>query len=400
MNLVLKLSKLCNLRCAYCYEYEQLANPARMPLDGLSRFLDGLGEYQARVAPDMELHFALHGGEPLLLPPDYLRALVALQQRHLAARRLQFRNVVQTNLYKVPPGVTELLAELNIGIGVSLDVHGGQRVTAAGRDAEARVQKNLRDLLASGLGRRVSVGGISVLHADNVERAADTFRFFAGLGMDYRILPIFSMTEPPARMRELMLEPPRIVAALKAVLHARLRWRGKRISILPLDEYLEAAARDWSGEPVPAHDSALGEWALIIDTNGDVYNHSEAYDSAQSFGNAFAQPFGDLMASPTRQRLLAVRAQRARTCERCEFNGSCSHYPVTEALPSEREIGADGMLRCPVAQPMIAYCRELFGQATAGRHGKGKRYHLGGAGRSAQPVRRAAQRRAIATQGE
>jgi len=31
----MKLSKLCNLRCTYCYEYEELAQKARMPLEGI-----------------------------------------------------------------------------------------------------------------------------------------------------------------------------------------------------------------------------------------------------------------------------------------------------------------------------------------------------------------------------
>jgi len=36
MFFVMKVSKLCNLRCTYCYEYDELANRERMSLDQLA----------------------------------------------------------------------------------------------------------------------------------------------------------------------------------------------------------------------------------------------------------------------------------------------------------------------------------------------------------------------------
>lgn len=369
MNIVLKLSKLCNLRCTYCYEYGHLAESARMPLDGLDFFLRTLAEH--RTDSDTPLSFALHGGEPLLLPPAYLRALVGLQQKHLGPRGIPYRNSAQTNLYRVRPQTLRLCEELQIGIGVSLDVHGNERVDVHGREVQETVKRNLRDLIASGLPRRLRMGGISVLHAGNVERAADTFRFFAGLGLDYRILPIFSMEEPPARMRHLMLHPDRIVAALQAVFHARLAWRGPRIRVFPLDDYFEAAVRFSGGLPVTRYDPLHSEWALIVDTRGDAYTHSEAYDASHRLGNVFRQPVAEIMESAARHRLLRLRAERAKTCGRCDFGRSCSGLPVIEAVPSEREYDRGRRLRCTVAQPTIAYLAKRISDLPSARTAAG-----------------------------
>lgn len=368
MNLVLKLSKLCNLRCTYCYEYEHLANPARMPLDGLAFFLARLGEHLATLAEPPALEFALHGGEPLLLPADYLRAVVALQRQHLGRHGLVFRNSVQSNLYRVPGGRLELLAELDIGLGVSLDVSGGARVTAQGTDAEAAVQNALRNLLASPLGRRLRVGGISVLHAGNHQQAAQTFRFFAQLGLDYRILPIFSMHEPPPRLAPLMLTPAQVVAALQAVQQAQLDWRGpRRIRVLPLEDYLRAALGQLAGlaPPLPAHPEL--EWALIINTDGRVYTHAEAYTDGLQLGHAFTQPAADWLRPQARAGVQARRAERAAVCAACGFGTHCSRLPMLEALPSERTRAADGRLICAVAQPMIAHLHTLLAQVPAAR---------------------------------
>lgn len=366
MNLVLKLSKLCNLRCTYCYEYEHLADPARMPLDGLAYFLDGLGEYLARLPAPPALEFALHGGEPLLLPADYLRAVVNLQREHLGRHGIAFRNSVQTNLYRVPDERLELLAELEMGLGVSLDVNGGARVDAQGRDAEARVQTQLRSLLASPLGRRLRVGGISVLHAGNWERAAETYAFFAGLELDYRILPIFSMHEPPPRLRPLMLQPAQVVQALQAVQRAQLGWRGARqIRVYPLDDYLQAALAQLAGRALPPPASADLEWALIINTDGRVYTHAEAYVEGQALGQAFSEPVASWLHGPVRTRLQQERAARAVVCRACEAGDHCSRLPMTEALPSERTRDAQGQLVCAVARPMIAGLRALVAQTPA-----------------------------------
>lgn len=367
MNVVLKLSKLCNLRCVYCYEYDALGDPARMPLAGLGRFFESLSHYYRSCGANSGLSFAFHGGEPLLLPHAYLRAIVALQERWFGAHGIPYFNAVQTNLYRVPAGTLELLEELGIGVGVSLDVHGGQRVDASGRDAEVRVQANLRRLIEQGWARRVKIGGISVLHARNVDRAADTFRFFAELGLNYRILPIFSMAEPPARMRDLMISPGQVRGAFQAVLDAQLSWDGPVIRVYPLQDYLVAAAAHVNGRAALGYDDAAMEWALIVDTGGDAYGHAEAYSAAHRLGNVFRETVDAVMASAARQRLRAERAERARLCDDCEFGRSCDRIPLVEALPSERTYGADGRLACAVARPMIGSLASLAARVPAVR---------------------------------
>lgn len=367
MNVVLKLSKLCNLRCVYCYEFDHLAEKARMPLAALERFFESLAQYLCSAEANCRVSFALHGGEPLLLPAAYLRELVALQQKSFGARGIPYENAAQTNLYRVPEAMPAMLEELKIRLGVSLDVFGGERVNGAGTDSNQRVKRNLQQLVSSGAAQRIGVGGISVLHAGNADRAADTFRFFAELGLDYRILPIFSVTQPPPRMQHLMLDPGQIVAALQAVLHAQLSWRGEPIRILPLADYFEAAVRYLSGNRANIYDPARSEWTLIVDTNGDIYNHSEAYDPESRMGNVFHQSVADIMQSPVRKRLLSLREVRAQVCEQCAFGQSCSRIPMIEALSSERDFDSQGGQRCSIAQPMIAHIASLIANSQHAR---------------------------------
>lgn len=354
MNIVLKLSKLCNLRCTYCYEYEHLADAARMPLDRLSFLFDELARTLEHHGSRI-VHFALHGGEPLVLPIAYLQEVIARQRAAFGPRGIAVENALQTNLYRVPRGIIDILAELRIALGISLDVHGAERVDASGRDSHPRVQRQLDALLAAGVREQVRIGGISVLHAGNVGQALDVFRFFAARGLDYRILPIFAVAEPTPRMQHLMLPSARIVAALQALFLERLGAspRDRTIRIEPLDEYLEAAVRHVAGFPGQPHDPAKREWALIVDTNGDVYPHYRAYDPEGRLGNAFAEPIGAVLDAAPRQRLVAERVARMALCERCRYGSVCSRLPVAEALASERSED------CAVARPMIDWLAAL-----------------------------------------
>lgn len=359
MHFVMKLSKLCNLRCNYCYEYDELGERDRMPLDRLEWFFAGLAEHYRAAGWRFKLHFVLHGGEPLLLPESYLRGLVEGMRGRLGAAGVPFECSLQTNLTRLGERTIALLDELQISLGVSIDVFGGQRLTIAGEDSQDRALDNLQLLFDRGAVERLGVGGISVLHRRNVDRAVDTFEFFRELGLGYRILPIFSITDPPPRVRGLTLEPARVVAALQQVALAQLRARPS-IRVYPLDNYFESAVHHLTGVAVRRYDPRAAEWALIVDTNGDVYNHAEAYLPEGRMGNIFGERFSEILASPARAATLALREARAADCSGCPYFDCCSGIPVIEALPSERAYALDQRLECTVARPMIAFMTELL----------------------------------------
>lgn len=85
MYIVMKLSKMCNLRCTYCYEYDELSNKERMPLDGIEYFFKSLSEYVLSRGNYFPIHLVFHGGEALLLPHEYLRAVCSIAEKYLGA---------------------------------------------------------------------------------------------------------------------------------------------------------------------------------------------------------------------------------------------------------------------------------------------------------------------------
>src|SRR5262245_23920728 len=98
---VMKMSKLCNLRCRYCYEMKELANPVVMALGDLRRIYRHIRDhYAARDAADGQrtlIRFIWHGGEPLLVDADYYWQTFA-DQREIFGTELAVKNSAQTNL--------------------------------------------------------------------------------------------------------------------------------------------------------------------------------------------------------------------------------------------------------------------------------------------------------------
>ncbi|HSA59169.1 MAG TPA: radical SAM protein [bacterium] len=351
LQLILKLSKLCNLRCVYCYEYDELGQKERMSLESLDALVRSVGDVLERSGKYESVEFTLHGGEPLLLPQDYLQGLCELPAKHLAPRRLKYSLSCQSNLYKLSDATLQWLKDYRISLGVSLDIAGDQRVTITGENSQGKVLDNVQRLIDA----RIPFGAITVLHAQNMKDALKVYRFYNELGMDYRILPIFSQDEGvPERMRHLMISREQALNMLKIIAIQQLH-SPSRIKVSPLYEYLVAATLYLLGRKTVPFDPREGEWTLVVNTNGDTYNIGDQYQPEGYIGNAFRQGFEEILASPERGRSVATRLRRMGTCLECPYDSHCSRIPMVEALESERSYREDGALRCGLARPMIEF---------------------------------------------
>src|SRR5258708_31826009 len=110
MQWEVKVSKLCNLRCQYCYEFAELSDRTRIGLKGGRAIFERARWYQEKLEgqnPDEFIHteFVWHGGEPLLLPLSYYQDVLALQRDILGVANINriYSNHVPTNLLTLPP---------------------------------------------------------------------------------------------------------------------------------------------------------------------------------------------------------------------------------------------------------------------------------------------------------
>jgi uncharacterized protein len=301
-----------------------------------------------------------HGGEPLLLSPDYFEQVFEIEREILKPAGIEYVNVLQTNLYSVPQRTLEVLEREVVQLGVSFDLVGGVRLTAGGAETEEVVAENIQRLLKRG----VRLGAVVVLAAHTSARVREIYDFYAALDVPMRFLPLF---DAPLNTPEAVfsITTRAIVTALKRLFDYWIQCR-RRVGVLPLVDYVYTALLRRTGESRLAYDRGrVGEWALLVNTDGTLYHRPDAYQADRALGNIFRQPVGEILNSSAYADSLD-RDNRLvkRFCARCTYRGACSTLPIFESPRS-----LVGTRRCGIAYPLYSYVERYLsenGFTTAG----------------------------------
>jgi len=348
-----KASKLCNLRCGYCYEWPHLADPSRIQAGGWRRILAAAKEYHLRQtggeAAEGMTRFVWHGGEPLCLPVAYWQDVIALQREVLDRDTecpIPYQNAVQTNLFDLSPAYLDLFAQENIFASVSFDNAPGTRVTKGGRPTEDRVIENMRLLRE----RNIRIGAAVVLAGHNKDCLIATYDILKTAGAcQITVIPQLPAGHVSADA-PFAISTPEVVEALKE-LYEYWSSDSHPIPIIPLAGYLRTV---WlHGLNLPARDfdrGAAGERRLIVDTAGDLYVRPAQYGAEHRLGNLFRQTLSEIMrAAPYADSLERDTHRRALVCGACVYRQACDTRPALES--ADTEVGA----LCPVAAPLCEF---------------------------------------------
>jgi uncharacterized protein len=97
LQFVFKTSKYCNLRCSYCYEYNELGFRQRMSAEIIRGAFRNISNFAAENRIDT-VNFAWHGGEPFLIPLDFY-AEIGKWQHDIFENKINVTNDVQTRVW-------------------------------------------------------------------------------------------------------------------------------------------------------------------------------------------------------------------------------------------------------------------------------------------------------------
>lgn len=167
--IILKATRLCNLRCTYCNSWR--AGPGHvMDFSILAKLMRG-----TLSTPGLrKLQIVWHGGEVTLLPVDYLRKALWLQERYRQPET-GVDNCIQTNGTRLTEEWAEFLDTHNIAVGVSLDstpeIHDRRRLTKAGKGSWSATRDGIRRLNKA----NVRYGALAVVDEHAIRQGAEPF---------------------------------------------------------------------------------------------------------------------------------------------------------------------------------------------------------------------------------
>lgn len=330
LQFVIKVSKYCNLRCDYCYEFPYLGNAARMNLDQIRAVFLNIRNSIDELSID-NVDFIWHGGEPLLIPLEFYER-VNVMQKEVFGTELKYGNSVQTNLTVLTDRHVDFLKTGFFGsIGVSFDVYGDQRVDKKGRSSVETVHGNIRKLIS----QQIRFRAIVVLARDTHAHIKKIYRFFDDLQIKHRILAYYKTGgDGQADRHGLSFEE--LVGAYKDLFH---EWLASEhaTSVDPIRDYVRFAIQYLTGVDNDRYARSTAERVFILDVNGDVFNVLD--ESQFSYGNLFHSALRDILESEGRARSIALTDERMRRfCRQCPYFGSCPGAFVANATTVERKI--------------------------------------------------------------
>jgi uncharacterized protein len=349
INWIIKLSKLCNLRCGYCYEWNELGDPRRMSDELVGKVLGAARElHQMRLetTPTVKTSLIMHGGEPLVLPVDYLRRFLELAKTQFAG--LSHELALQSNLYKVSPAHLDLIEEYRVGLGVSYDVAPGVRLTVDGRESERRVEENIERVRARG----IPLAAIVVVGKHTAPKLRKIYDHFAERDMMLRVLPLADGPEERP-LDSFALSFADTIAALCDLFDYWFE-SGLRVSIDPFRFYVQDAIRHLLGLATQKYNrAAAGDYAFFVNVDGRLYAERDAYEVPLALGDLNTQRVADVLRSPSYQSSLVREAALIEgKCPSCPLNESCSGWPIVST--KSRAVFDDACAVAPVVIQHIA----------------------------------------------
>lgn len=316
-TVIMKPTKKCNADCTYCCAPPDGERPWSFEI-----FQGYFDKLRAHLSPAALILW--HGGEPMLLGPEYYERAYEYARGHIPD--VQFS--MQTNLLLYNPRRWQrVFAEVFKGsLSTSFDPDMGSRTLKGSAQAYAsHFKRKLESVLADGF-RPLVIGTYS---DETIHLAHDMYDQSLALGEDGFGIRVNYM-HPSGRVSG---SGARIAPELygEVLLELYERWLADAPSfvVTPLNLMFQRVAGLDAGH-CPWTRQCGGRF-LGIEPNGDVYNCSEYADLKDKtfcFGNLGRQDVADLLASRPAVMIRRRAAQLPSTCMSCrhfaECEGGCS----------------------------------------------------------------------------
>lgn len=324
LALIMKGTRLCNLRCTYCRSWAEGPNEV-MPFEVLARSIQS-----ACAAPGVEtVEFIWHGGETTMRPISFYRKALWLQQK-LSRPRQRITNQLQTNATNLSPDWLDFLKRYRFVLGVSLDgppeVHDLRRLDIQGRPTSERVREGIEMLRSRGIGFEIKMVVDDEVIALGARRILD---FLLEIGVrEVALLNVVPEGEPDRKLPGDYLEFPRFVGFLRELFHLWWPEYKDRISFREISDLLTRLQGGRGGFCVFDENCMGGVYT--IEPQGDIAACDRYQgDSDFSFGNVLEMELSDLPASPNLFRAHAETDTAMDLTSRCRWysicHGGCPH---------------------------------------------------------------------------
>ncbi len=337
MLFIVKPTAACNGKCVYCSAYKE--DPGRaMTRQTLRLLFERVGEY-AETGALREIQFLWHGGEPLLMGPDFYREVLELSAALQERGQIPVGHLIQSNITLVTEEFLPVLKELvpTGRFGTSYDPIPGIRLLRGGKSYEEEWKKAYALLRSGGL----DVGVVYVVHHGSLGNAGHIYHELKGLGLTggLRFNPLYD-TGLAKTSRELHISPRQWGEFLLELWEV---WNedGRTLHVAPLEGW-DDLINGRKARLSCAYSGSCTRNFTGIDADGTVYTCGRSMDDhLMPFGNLHDEPLSQIYAAEARRAFLNRQEWLLQgECAGCRWWSLCHG-----GCPNDAQIAYGDMLR-------------------------------------------------------
>ncbi len=347
--LVKPVSAVCNLDCAYCFYLDRDTDPYqsvavhRMSEDTLKRLVDSYLFYSYPTTT-----FAFQGGEPTLAGVKFFERLVELEQRY-GRNGQSVSNVMQTNGLVLDDRWCALFKQYQWLVGISVDgpeaVHDLYRVSRQGAGSWRKVIAAVELMRKHG----VEFNVLCVVSQANVDKAAEVYRFFRSLGIEYvQYIPL-SEFDRDGNALPFTITAEQYGRFLTELFD--LWWPDRRkIRIRFFDNIAEVLAGQ---EPSTCTLRETCDSYAVVEYNGDVYPCDFFVEASWKLGNIEVDSWPEIARRRKRFEFASKKTIAHPDCQVCTYQQIC-HAGCPKHRHDRRGDFADLDYFCPAYKQIFA----------------------------------------------
>ena len=317
LNVVVKVTKDCNLACRYPCYYYHLVKREESVLD-LS-ILKSLFDQVTGMPEVCKFNTIWHGGEPLLVGIDWFEKAVEIQRRSFSDSKVIVENSIQTNGTLLDVAWAKFFNQNNFQVGVSIDGPWNDdfRKTRDNKGSLESVLKGISILQDNG----ILVGGLAVITRASLGNAPKLLDFMLSHGIDsFDILPNSELDCSGKFLRN-SINGEEYSDFVIELYEAWLELDRDDVKIRTIDQMVGALL---GCEPDLCMFCGSCDGVLCLDANGDVYPCDEYVgDNMYILGNLKKETIPDIINGRLYKEHISLTERLSESCTHCYFRQSC-----------------------------------------------------------------------------
>lgn len=332
LNVLIKPSSgMCNMRCKYCFYYDEtqnreIASYGFMSEETLEQVIKKTLEYS-----DTACTIAYQGGEPTLRGLDFFRKSMEFQEKH-NIKKIAISNAIQTNGYNLDEEWAKFLKEHHFLVGISLDgikyTHDSFRVDSKNEGTFDRVFQSI-ELLRK---YEVDFNILTVVNALTAKKITQIYKFYREQGFDF--LQFIPCLNPLGKEQERFphtLTPKAYSQFLRTLFDL---WYndlvgGHLVHIQQFEEYVRMLLLM---QPDVCGMSGICSCQNVIEADGEVYPCDFYVLDEYRLGNLNEVSFADIDAKRKEIRFVEQSVEPHKDCKVCKYapicRGGCRRHRV------------------------------------------------------------------------